>query len=275
MQPYETSVNRQYGQPGLGEALLTALQRAGKDVEALTADDLAPFEEIHIRGREATRVLAQQAQLGAGENVLDVGSGIGGPARTLAAEFGCRVTGLDLTENFCRAAEMLTARLGLSDRVQFRQGSALEMPFEAASFDVVWMQHITMNIPDKDRLFREIHRVLRPAGRLALYEILAGPVSPPHFPVPWANDPSLSFLVTPAAFHAALLSAGFRESAWIDATGRCLQWHRARLAARPPGTPSPLGIELILGADYPEKSRNVLRNLEEDRIAVIQAIWEG
>ena len=265
---------RQYGQPDLGNALLAALREAGKDIEALTPDDLAPFEELHIRGREATRELAALADLQVGTTVLDVGSGIGGPARILALEFGCLVTGIDVNDNFCKAAAMLTARLNLADRVSFIEGTAVRMPFESPAFDVVWMQHCNMNIEDKPRLFREISRFLRPGGRLALYEILAGASGPIHTPVPWANDPTISFLITPAELRDLLTSSGFTELHWHDDTDRCTQWHSARMAARPPGTASPLGVELLLGNDYPEKSRNVLRNLEEHRISVIQTVWE-
>ena len=170
------------------------LRANGKDPAALTIEDLAPIDQLHARGSEATLELARLAGITAGMRVLDVGGGLGGPARTLASAFGCSVEVLDLTEEFCRAGEMLTARTGLADLVCFRQGNALKMPYPGAGFDVAWTQHSSMNIADKERLYAEIQRVLRPGGRLALHEILAGPVSPIHFPVPWARDPDLSHL---------------------------------------------------------------------------------
>ena len=267
------SVDRYYGQPGLGTTILAALERAGKDSERLTRDDLAPFEEFHIGGRPATRELAAVAGLREGMAVLDVGSGVGGPARTLAAEFGCQVTGLDLTEEYCRAAEMLTARVGLGDKVTFRHGDALEMPFDDETFDQVWMQHTSMNIEDKGRLFGEIHRVLRSGGRLALYEIFAGSVARPHFPVPWADDPAISFLLPPEEARRLLGGAGFQELEWNDLTQRSTDLFRQLRAAAGQGEPPPLGLHLIID-DFAEKAANLLRNLEEDRIVVAQAVYE-
>ena len=266
------SINSYYGQPDLSATILAALQRAGKDLNALTRDDLAPFEEFHVRGRAATMELASAAGLYEGMAVLDVGSGIGGPARTLAAEFGCTVTGLDLTEEYCRAAEMLTGRVGLSDKVTFRQGNALDMPFDDGMFDLVWMQHMTMNIEDKDRLFGEIRRVLRTGGRLALYEILAGSVAPVHFPVPWANDSAISFLVAPPEVRRLLTATGFEELVWTDVTGESIDLLR-KLGAAGPGAPAPLRLHLLVG-DFAEKFANVLRNMEEDRIALVQGVFE-
>lgn len=161
MQRYVESINRHYGGTDISARILAALQEAGRDVNALTRDDLAAIDEFHSGGREATRRLAQLTGLSKGMHVLDVGSGVGGPARTLAAEFGCKVTGLDLTEEFCRAATMLTERLGLGDRVTFRYGNALDMPFDNGIFDVVWTQNTLMNIENKRRLFKEVYRVLR------------------------------------------------------------------------------------------------------------------
>ena len=269
---YSESINKYYGQPDLSANIFAALQRAGKDLNALTRNDLAPFDEFHLRGRAATMELASAAGLHEGMAVLDVGSGIGGPARTLAAEFGCTVTGLDLTEEYCRAAEMLTGRVGLSDKVTFRQGNALDMPFDDGTFDLVWMQHTTMNIEDKERLFGEIRRVLRPGGRLALYEIFAGSVAPLRFPVPWANDSAISFLVAPPEAQQLLAATGFKELVWTVVTGESIDLLR-QLGAAAQGAPAPLGLHLVVG-DFPEKLANVLRNMEEDRIAVVQGILE-
>jgi sarcosine/dimethylglycine N-methyltransferase len=140
MSGYAHAISHLYGQAELSAKILTALHKAGKGLDALTRDDLASFDELHDGGRETTRELARLAGLREGIHVLDVGSGLGGPARTLAVEYGCRVTGLDLTEAFCEAATMLTARVGLQERVAFRHGSALDLPFEEATFDAVWTQ---------------------------------------------------------------------------------------------------------------------------------------
>jgi ubiquinone/menaquinone biosynthesis C-methylase UbiE len=245
------------------------------DADALTIEDLAPIDQLHARGRAATLELVRLAGITSGMRMLDVDGGLGGPARTLAGEFGCAVEVLDITEEFCRAGEVLTARIGLDGRVSFRHGSALEMPYPDASFHVAWTQHSSMNIADKDRLYAEIHRVLRPGGRLALHEMLAGPVSPVHFPVrvPWARDPGLSHLRPPEETRALLKDTGFEELAWIDETAPALRWHQERLAATPEGPP-PLGLHLVFRHDFGEMFRNQVLNLSEEHIAVIQAAFE-
>jgi SAM-dependent methyltransferase len=190
-------IQTHYGRPDVGSVILAALEKAGKDLDHLTPEDLAPVDEFHIRGRAATLELARAAGLDENKRVLDVGSGLGGTSRCLAREFGCRVTGIDLTEEYCRAAAMLSAKVGLADLVDYRQGDATNLPFDDASFDVVWTEHVAMNIPGKHRLYQEMHRVLKPGGTLAIYDILAGPSGAVLFPVPWARTPDTSFLVQP------------------------------------------------------------------------------
>jgi SAM-dependent methyltransferase len=265
-------VEAHYGRPGLGAALLGALRAAGKDIDALTPEDLAPIDQFHSRGRDATLALARLAGLSADTTVLDVGGGLGGPARTLAKNVGCRVTVLDLTEEFCRVGQDLTRRTGLADRVEFRHGDALALPFGEAAFDVVWTQHSSMNIDDKGRLYREIHRVGRPGGRLAVHEIMGGAVSPIHFPVPWARDPAWSFLRPAAEIRGLVAGLGFAEVAWQDESAASLEWFRQR-AAQPGAAPPALGIHLLLGADFGLMFRNQVRNLEEGRIAIVMAVW--
>jgi SAM-dependent methyltransferase len=274
MKTYTTLINDHYGHVNLGENILTAYEQAGKDIHSLNRDDISSFDEFHIRGRDASRELAQLVDLQAGEKVLDIGSGVGGPARTLAGEFGCEVVGLDLVEEYCRTADMLTARVGLSDRVTFRQGNVLDMPFDDGSFDVVWSQHMTMNIENKMQLFREVRRVLRPGGRFVIYEICAGPASTIYFPVPWANDSTINFLVTPGELQQMLGDSGFTELAWKDVSKISLEWFQgmiAAMAAMPKDKPA-LGLNLLMGKTTPEKAKNLTRNLAEDRVRVIQGV---
>jgi sarcosine/dimethylglycine N-methyltransferase len=265
-----TTIAAHYGRDGLLESILEALGAAGKDPERLTVDDLVLFDQFHLRGRDATLELLKLAGLGHGERVLDVGGGIGGPARTLAGA-GCSVTVLDLTEEFCRTGVALTERVGLASRVTFRHGSALAMPFEDAAFDAAWTQHSSMNVENKERLYGEIARVLRPSGRLAIHEIMAGPQAPPHFPVPWAGVAAISFLRPPEAVRNLVHASGFRECAWRDVSETSLAWLRERLAAP---APPPLGLHLLLGAAAGEMLRNVARNLEERRITVVEGVFE-
>jgi SAM-dependent methyltransferase len=269
------AVNAHYGRGGLGDAILAALRAAGKDVEALTTDDVAPVDHFHTGGKAATLALARLAGLGSGLRVLDVGGGLGGAARVLAQELGCRVTVVDLTEAYCQVGAELTRRTKLADRVDFRHGDALALPFPAASFDIVWTQHSTMNIAAKAALYREIHRVVRPGGRYAFHEIAAGAAGlPPHFPVPWARDPGGSALAPPADLRRLLGDAGFKEAAWLDLAAESLEWFRPRAAAAQAGPLPPLGLQLLLGDDLGPMLANIVRNLEEQRITVVQGVAE-
>ena len=271
---YAGLLNAHYTRANLAGAILSGLRAAGKDLESLTPLDLAPVDQFHTGGRDATLELARMAGLRPGERVLDVGGGLGGPARTLASELGCTVTVLDLTEEFCRVGERLTAMTGLADRVTFRHGNALDMPFDDASFEVVWTQHSSMNIEDKERLYAEVRRVLRPGGRLALHEVMAGPVQPVHFPAPWASDPSISFLRPPDEVRALLAGLGFREIAWVDATIQAVEFiRRLRATTQPGAVPPPLGLHLII-PNAAERVGSQMRNLEEERVRIIAAVFE-
>ncbi len=275
MKEYAKSINAHYSRIDLEKNILAACESAGMDIQALTREDISAFDEFHIRGRDATRELARLADLRPGMRVLDLGCGVGGPARTLAAEFGCQVTGLELVKEYCRAARMLTERVGLSDKVTFRHGNAMDMPFDESSFDVIWLQHTLMNIKDKARLFKEAQRVLAAEGRIALYEVCAGSVSPPLFPVPWASDATISFLATPKDLRVLFGRTGFREAVWNDVSTPSLEWFRGlstAMASRPKDAPRPPGLKLLMGSTAAEKSKNLFRNLEEDRIRVIQAV---
>lgn len=270
----QQAVSAHYEVGDLGERILAALRAAGKDVEHLAPGDLAPLDAFHIRGRDATRELAALAHLGASQEVLDVGSGVGGSARFLAAEYGCRVTGVDLTEEYCRVATMLSERCGLAALTSFRAASALELPFADACFDVAWTEHVQMNIPDKARFYGEIRRVLKAGGKLLFHDVFQGPGGRPHFPVPWAGDVSISHLEAPQEIQRLLDSIDFRQQVWEDVSAKSLVWFRAlleRFATR--GRP-PLGLHLLMGADAPQKFDNLLRNLDEARIVVVQAVYE-
>jgi MPBQ/MSBQ methyltransferase len=205
-----SSVEHHYTRPNLENTILTALRNAGKNVDdqqqQLTVDDLAPIDELHPLGVEATANLASllikndnKSNLKPTSHVLDVGAGIGGPSRYLASKFGCHVTGLDLVQEYCSVADSLARRVNLYNLLTYRQGDATEMPFEDAPFDVVWTHHASMNIADKKGLYSEMHRVLKPGGKLAIDETYKGNndidgSTSIHFPVPLAANPSISHL---------------------------------------------------------------------------------
>lgn len=272
----QTNVNEEiqthYTRVDLGDVILAALEKAGKDMYRLTPEDLAPIDQFHIRGRTATLELARAAELDAAKYVLDVGSGVGGTSRCLAKEFGCRVTGIDLTDEYCRAATMLTAKTGLAHLIDYRQGDATRLPFDDHAFDVVWTEHVAMNIPDKTRLYKEMHRVLKPGGTLAIYDVLAGPSGPVLFPVPWARSPDTSFLVQPNELRKLLEGAGFTVTDWSDTTEAAREWFVSLAEKiRKEGFPS-LGFHVLLGTEFKVMAQNQGRNLQEGRIVLAQIV---
>jgi len=265
-------IQQHYARRDLGNLILAALEKAGKDINRLAPEDLAPVDEFHIRGRVATLELARAAGIDSTKQVLDVGSGVGGSSRCLAREFSCRVTGIDLTDEYCRVATMLSERIGLSALVSYRQGDALNLPFANDAFDVVWTEHAAMNIPNKARLYREMYRVLKPGGTLAIYDILAGPSGPVLFPVPWARLPETSFVVTPNELRTLLDQAGFRIVDWADTTDAARAWFVSLAEKiRKDGLP-PLGFHVLLGPDFKDMAQNQRRNLEEGRIVLAQVV---
>ncbi len=268
------SIESHYTADDLGNIILGALKDMGKDIDALSQADLAPVDEFHIRGREATEELCQLTRLSSDLQVLDVGCGLGGSARFLASEYGCRVTGLDLTEAYCRVASMLSERLGLGDKTEFRHGSALDMPFGDDRFDVVWTEHAQMNIEDKHQFYSEISRVLKPNGRLVFHDIFQGDGGDLHFPVPWADDTSISSLISPDSLRPLLDGLGLCAVEWKDVTKTAMEWFRKATERVRLSGPSPLGLHLLMGRNAGVKFENMTRNLQEGRVAVVQAVLE-
>lgn len=264
-------VRDHYRAAGLTGRLKTALAAFGPEDQRLTPQQLGALDQFHTRGLAATAELADLAGITAGMSVLDVGAGIGGPARFLAATHGCRVTGVDLSAPFVEAARYLTARTGQSKRVSFETGSALALPFADGSFDAVLLQHVAMNIADRTRLYREIRRVLKTGGSFATFDVVELNGAP-HFPVPWARTPATSFLLTEAATRAAIEAVGFRARHWRDDTEAAKAWI-AQL--RQSGPPAPPSLGTVMGPDFAELAANLGRNLMEGRLGILMAVLEA
>jgi ubiquinone/menaquinone biosynthesis C-methylase UbiE len=270
----ERAVAQHYTHGALEQAILDALVASGKDPAHLVPADLAPVDEFHIGGRQATNDLAAQLPLQPGWHLLDIGSGLGGASRFFAHEHQCRVSGIDLTEDYVRVAGSLAQRVGLADKVDYRQGSALSIPFPDHVFDGAYMLHVGMNIEDKAALFSEVRRVLKPGGVFAIYDVTreteTGDLA---YPVPWAMTAETSFVTTAAAYRTLLEAAGFiieKERSRRDFAIEFFRQMRARVADA--GGPSPLGLHILMGATGPQKVANMIANLQQGLIAPTEII---
>jgi SAM-dependent methyltransferase len=277
-----TKIREHYGAAGLTARIQSALAAVAPGEQPLTVDELAPLDQFHVRGMMATAELAQAAAIDSTTRVLDVGCGIGGPARSLAAMFSSRVTGVDLSAAFIEAATYLTARAGLADRVTFQVADALHLPFPDAAFDAVFLQHVAMNIEDRAALYAEVRRLLAPGGRFATYDLVLreGEVL---YPVPWARDASTSFLLSEGDTRTRLEQAGFQPLLWRDDTEAALDWFQKIMAAAPaaaasatpnsgaPGSAS-LTLGLVMGPESRAMLANLARNLREHRLGLLSAV---
>lgn len=264
-------VRDHYRATGLTERLKRALGALGPEDQQLTPRQLGGLDQFHTRGLAATAELAVLTGITADMSVLDVGCGIGGPARFLAQTYGCQVTGVDLSEPFVEAARYLTERTGQSGRVSFHTASALDLPFDDGRFDTVLLQHVAMNISDRTRLYGEIRRVLKSGGRFACFDVVSKG-GQPQFPVPWARTPATSFLLSAAATREAIEPAGFQALTWQDDTEVAKEWAAQLRSSGPPPSPN-LGI--VMGPDFAQLAANLGRGLMEGRLGVQTGVFEA
>jgi ubiquinone/menaquinone biosynthesis C-methylase UbiE len=256
----------------LAHVIAQSLQDAGKDLKALTTADLSTVDEFHIRGRKATLELAGQMNLDANSHVLDIGSGLGGPARTVAQAYGCRVTGIDLTQAFCDAATVMSDWVGLGKLTSFDQADATDLPFPDEHFDAAMTIHVAMNIAAKDKMYAEARRVLKPGGVFAVYDVLQGEGGDIFYPVPWAREPSISHLATLEQTESLLTDAGFNVLAVEDSTDESQRFFEKLTAEMARTGVSPFAWRLFLGDDFPAMARNQVRNVTERRIRTVTLI---
>lgn len=272
-------VTAHYGRASLAEALIARLAEHGIDRKAVTLEQLAALDQMHVRGHEATLELLDALEIRKRMKVLDVGAGIGGPARALASRYEARVTALDLTPALCEASRELNRLVGLSRRITVVEGDATDLPFEDASFDRVVTIHASMNIERKRSMYREIHRVLKRGGRFGFYDIVAGVAGQPDYPMPWAGEAAFSHLVSPTVMKATAEEVGLRTQLFRDLTNdsraHMLRQQEEAAARKQAGEPAPLqAADILMGPTVAEKQRNLRRAVKEARVGLVMAVFE-
>jgi SAM-dependent methyltransferase len=265
-------IHSYYSPNDLYNRIIEGLDAIGKDLTRITLEDLSPADEFHIRGNTATQELIELARFTPDMHILDVGCGAGGSTRRLSHETGCCVTGIDLSDEYIDAAVRLTQLLDMEERVKFHAASALALPFTDDTFDGAWSIQMNMNVEDKLAWLKEIYRVLKPGGRAVLYEVCGNRNTPIHFPVPWAQDNSMSFLIPPGPFRDVISASGFEIEVWNDKTD--LAREAFAHMKEPVGEPElpELGVHLLVGNDILTKAYNLHRNLDEQRVSLIETV---
>lgn len=271
--PRQEDVAAHYRVPGLLETIRAGLATLGKTPETATLDDLAPIEEFHIGGRPATKEVLDQLELEARDQILDIGCGIGGPARFAARTYGLRVCGVDLTADYIEIGQEICGWVGLAEQVTLRQGSATAMPFTQGRFDAAYMLHVGMNIADKETLCREAARVLKPGALFGIYDVMRLNDEPLKFPVPWAAHAGLSSVAAPSVYKEALQLAGFDVAAERNRREFAIAFfENLRAKQEAAGAPPPLGLHQVMGGDAKVKMANLLENLKAGRLGPCEII---
>jgi SAM-dependent methyltransferase len=269
----EQRVAAHYGRGRLLEALREGLARMGKSTADVTADDLAVVEEFHVGGRQATADFHTQLGWRADQQLLDVGCGIGGPARWVARHSGARVTGIDLTPEYVDTGNAVSGWLGLAERVRLQAASALQLPFDDDAFDGGYMMHVGMNIADKPALFAEVARVLKPGAIFGIYDVMRVGEGEVAYPLPWAETADTSRLAAPEDYSAALDGAGFDVVRSRNRREFALEFFaqvRAKMAGA--AAPPPLGMQLVMGASAADMMRHLIQGLSAGRIAPVEMV---
>ena len=260
-----------YTHGALLSAILDGVQRLGKSPDTVKVEDLGLVDEFHIGGRVATKSFLDQLDIAADDHVLDVGCGLGGASRFAAEQYGCRVTGIDLTLEYVKTGDVLCSWVGLGDRITLEQGDATATPYSDGAFDKSYMMHVGMNIANKQALASEFHRVLRPGGRLGIYDVMRVGDGDLSFPVPWATTPEASNVSSPDEYTAALEVAGLRVITERNRRSFALEFF-SQLQARAgsAGGPPPLGLHLLMGNTAPEKVKNMIENISQNLLAPVE-----
>ncbi|HEC01014.1 MAG TPA: class I SAM-dependent methyltransferase [Sphingomonadales bacterium] len=271
--PNEKVVSEHYTHGDLLSDIETALIRQGKTIADVTLEDLAPVDEFHIGGRRATEHFLDQLNFVAQSNILDVGCGLGGPARFAADRYNIYVTGIDLTPEFIETGQVLCLWVGMEEQVTLHQGGALSMPFADGALDGGYMIHVGMNIADKAALFREIYRVLRPGSHFGVYDVMLLNDGDLSYPVPWANDDSTSSLASPAEYRQLMVDAGFVVMTENNRHDFALSFFQDTIAkTKAAGGPPTLGLHVLIGATTAAKMKNMIENISAGYITPMEII---
>jgi ubiquinone/menaquinone biosynthesis C-methylase UbiE len=268
----EQAIADHWGKGDVYALVLLALEKSGKSLENLTVEDLAPVDHFHARGFAATIDLADRLPVKPDHHILDIGCGLGGPARYFAKRFQCKITGVDITPGFVETGNKLTALLSMENQVAIEQGDGHRLPYADGTFDGAYTQHVTMNIADRRQFLGEAYRVLNPGAFFALTEHGLGPTGNPHHPVPWSMDGTGAYLMRPSATRTLLESAGFQDIVVEDTGQKYLAAYKHAMELAAQGAFPPLGPHILLGESAPQKMRNAARNIEEGRTHPMQVL---
>ena len=268
-------VSNHYTHGSLLDAIRAGVEALGKSPDTVSVHDLGPVEEFHIGGRAATESFLDQLDLSSDHHVLDVGCGLGGASRFVAQQYGSRVTGIDLTQEYIETGRVLCSWVGLEHRIALDQGTATAMSYPDGTFDKAYMMHVGMNIADKQLLASELHRVLRPGGYLGIYDVMRAGDGDLTFPVPWAATAEASVVASPEEYKTALRAVGFQITAERNRRDFALDFFaRLQASAIAAKGPPPLGLHILMGETAPMKVKNMIENISENRLAPVELIAE-
>lgn len=272
MEKSHSNINNQYYQADLFNDILNRLEQQGVDMNSVSRVDISGVDEFHVRGAEVSKEIVQEIYMNDAK-VLDIGCGLGGSCRMLADDFSCDVTGIDLCDEYISTAKNLSELVGLSAKTKFIQADALNLPFEDNSFDIVWTQHVQMNVENKAKFYSEIKRVLKDEGALVYYDIFKKNKVDINYPVPWANNESISFLETKSVVDALLIDLGFVELQSTDQTFKAKQFLINFFKKFERENKSKLGLNVLMGNSTKNKLGNTLKGLEENKIELQSGIY--
>ncbi len=272
--PNTDMVATQYSHGALLRAILDGVHQLGKSPDTVSVEDLGPVDEFHIGGRVATQAFLDQLDIAADDHVLDIGCGLGGASRFAAQQYGCRVTGIDITDEYVKTGEVLCSWVGLNNRITLEHGDATATPYLDGAFDKAYMMHVGMNIANKKALASELHRILRPGGRLGIYDVMRVGSGDLNFPVPWATTPEESDVSSPDEYKASLEAAGFRIIAERNRSAFALKFFSQLQAKSGSAGGSPLGLHILMGDSAPVKIKNMIENVSQNRVAPVELVAE-